>query len=611
MVTLLIRNTSESKALLQIAVKAAQGLEHDLSLILFTRKETSGLRPLKEKDSTWMHELSTEGVSEILVCGGAGRYAHAEKHLEQTCPELLIIGKHFSANAETEDGKYSRGLYETLSCQTLLVRLGDTEEKEDLQNSPILVSCGGGPHTARALKLAYAITGPDTVAMHLTADVDEVSEEAATTRLRKIIRKAGIDPDAIQHKIILGTDFPQALQGEVTAGIESVPYSMVILGYTENRTIREKLFGTISEKLIRDSGGLRICAIRGAKPARSRLASAFEKRIRLSIPQLERDDRIALFEDIEQKSIWCFDFAALMTLAALVAGLGLMANSGAVVIGAMLIAPLMMPLIGCGLALAQGHTPLFKSAFHAVVKGFLFALVSGLLLGLLSRGFHIPLTSELAARGTPSLLDLGIAFVSGIAASYCIARPNLTGALAGVAIAAALVPPIVTTGICLTMGEFDVAKGAGLLFGTNVVAVIFGASLNFILAGIVGQGKDGDKGRRFIFILALGCLGLAVPLTSVLIKNIPKLEASLAHLPTSEAMSNLIEEALPQQAALNEMTHSKAGGAILYQLSISAPYPLNQEHFQTIKAAITSAHDETEVKVSIESKIILGDLPKG
>ena len=97
------------------------------------------------------------------------------------------------------------------------------------------------------------------------------------------------------------------------------------------------------------------------------------------------------------------------------------------------------------------------------------------------------LTPELAARGKPGLPDMLIALFSGVAASYCIARPNLASALAGVAIAAALVPPIATTGISLAWGNYMNATGSALLFGINVLAIILGAALSFYGAGIRGN----------------------------------------------------------------------------------------------------------------------------
>ena len=209
-----------------------------------------------------------------------------------------------------------------------------------------------------------------------------------------------------------------------------------------------------------------------------------------------------------------------MLLSTAIAAFGVLADSTAVVIGAMLVAPLMIPLLGGGLALVQGNWPLWKQCQKSVLLGFLSALTVGLLLGCVARVMGLTVTGELLARGEPTLLDLGVAFISGLAASYCLARPRLSGALAGVAIAAALVPPIATTGICFAMGVFDISKGAALLFGTNVVAIVFGASLNFLIAGVKAkQTVPRLWARRLSILLALICAGLSVPLASVLLSK--------------------------------------------------------------------------------------------
>ena len=192
--------------------------------------------------------------------------------------------------------------------------------------------------------------------------------------------------------------------------------------------------------------------------------------LRLRVPQLTREDRIAVFEKLQNSSRWNFDFMALICLSTAIAALGLIVNSTAVVIGAMLVAPLMTPILGSGLALVQGNAPLVLDCVRSILLGFLFALVIGAAVGftaLLFPGYG-QLTPELAARGRPGAPDMLIALFSGIAASYCIARPNLASALAGVAIAAALVPPIATTGISLAWGNFMNATGSALLFGINV-----------------------------------------------------------------------------------------------------------------------------------------------
>ena len=302
--------------------------------------------------------------------------------------------------------------------------------------------------------------------------------------------------------------------------VEEGDYGLVIVGAGGEGNLRRKLFGIVPDRFIAAEKGLAVAVLRSPKPASHRMREWVASRIALTIPQLKREDRIALMEEIEGKARWNFDFAALMAMATMIASLGLLANSVAVVIGAMLVAPLMMPLIGSGLALVQGNWPLWSRSIKAVSLGFLAALLIGMGTGLIARWMGFKMTSELWARGVPTLLDLGIAFVSGVAASYCLARPKLSGALAGVAIAAALVPPIATVGISAGLGAYSNATGAALLFGTNVVTVILGAAVNFWLAGLRGRGEGGEWRRRILIILMLACVGCAVPLTLYLLENL-------------------------------------------------------------------------------------------
>ena len=243
---------------------------------------------------------------------------------------------------------------------------------------------------------------------------------------------------------------------------------------------------------------------------------------------------------------------ALISLSTAIATLGLIQNSTAVVIGAMLVAPLMTPLLGAGLALVQANLPLLREASKAISLGFLSALTIGFVLG-----YGVPdvqLTAELQARGGPNLLDLGIAFLSGIAAAHCVARPNLSAALPGVAIAAALVPPVATTGVSVAIGEYANARGAALLFATNVVAIILGASF-CMYAGGVRRSKEIDSAvlaaKRITMALVLAILMLCIPLGSLLLSKVP--------VPKQKRV--VMSEAGVQE--LNNFVHTRFGGKVL------------------------------------------------
>ena len=127
---------------------------------------------------------------------------------------------------------------------------------------------------------------------------------------------------------------------------------------------------------------------------------------------------------------------------------------------------------------------------------------------------HLELPSaELLSRCFPSTLDLCVAFLSGVAAAYASGRPNLLSALPGVAIAAALVPPIATSGICAALGETSMALGALLLFFTNIVAIVLGTACSVWAVGIRGSHQHGPFSswmHRVAFALIMLMCGLGI-----------------------------------------------------------------------------------------------------
>jgi uncharacterized hydrophobic protein (TIGR00271 family) len=215
------------------------------------------------------------------------------------------------------------------------------------------------------------------------------------------------------------------------------------------------------------------------------------------------------------------DFIALISLSTAIASLGLMQNSGAVVIGAMLVAPLMTPMLGTGLGLVQGNLNLVMDASRSILCGFFLSLIIAMGIGFFTPGFR-DLTPELLARGSPNILDQAIALLSGTAAAYAMARPGLLAALPGVAIAAALVPPIATAGIALATGHAKVAVGAAFLFGTNLVTIILAAALTLYVLGIRPNRQHQQFkiwAQRVLVGLAVTALFFTFPLGATLVSQ--------------------------------------------------------------------------------------------
>ncbi|MFC1657155.1 DUF389 domain-containing protein [Candidatus Moduliflexota bacterium] len=237
------------------------------------------------------------------------------------------------------------------------------------------------------------------------------------------------------------------------------------------------------------------------------------ERMGWSFPTLERDERKALIERIEAGALGGIDFHVMMILASGLASLGLLEDSTAVVIGAMLVAPLMGPLIGAGLALTQGNFVLFRKSIIVALLGLLTGLAVSLAMGMLNPGFEPSL--EIEARGNPDILDLGIAILSGFVAAYAFGRPGVANTLAGVAIAAALVPPLCVVGIGLTNGRPLVAANSAILLSTNLVAIILSAAFAFAMLGIRGERAKSQVPRwvkRSFLLLVMAALILLLPL---------------------------------------------------------------------------------------------------
>jgi uncharacterized hydrophobic protein (TIGR00271 family) len=234
-------------------------------------------------------------------------------------------------------------------------------------------------------------------------------------------------------------------------------------------------------------------------------------------PPMEREERLTLAKDLEAGSEPNLEFVGLISAAAMLAAFGLLQDSAAVIIGAMLIAPLMTPILGVGLALTHGNRPLFRTALTTIALGFVSALVASMLFGWLVWLVHPPepdrikwITGEMWARSRPSPLDFCVGLVGGLAAAYARTRTYLSSALAGAAIAAALVPPISTAGLQLAFGFWgqhekgNMVAGPLLLVTINVLTIMVGASFILWARGMRSDRKLDARERwvpRVILVL--------------------------------------------------------------------------------------------------------------
>ena len=233
------------------------------------------------------------------------------------------------------------------------------------------------------------------------------------------------------------------------------------------------------------------------------------------IPNLAGEAGETLRHQVYDEGRLSVGYMLMCGLSAGIAALGLLQSSTAVVIGAMLISPLMTPIVALGFAFASLDGRRIREAAQVVAVGALIGISVGALLTWLSPIRNA--TPEILARTEPTLLDLAVALLSGIAGGYAIVREK-GGTAIGVAIATALMPPLAVVGYGLGVWRLDYAGGAFLLFLTNLAAIAFAIGLIARLSGSAKPFANVSVNRDAAFFGAMAFLALATPLALTLVR---------------------------------------------------------------------------------------------
>ena len=198
-----------------------------------------------------------------------------------------------------------------------------------------------------------------------------------------------------------------------------------------------------------------------------------------------------LFFEKEARMPYVKQFYTLLSLAAIIATLGLVRNSAAVVIGAMLLSPLMTPILGIAASLVMGWP---MRAGRTAMRLFFATLYVFCIAYLILFIFRVPtnvvIPPEILARTNPKMAELLVGLCAGIAAAYMLIHKETVSVLPGVAISVALVPPLCVAGILAYFREYGLAWEAFMLYATNLVAIILTASAVLLLTGFMPSVKD-------------------------------------------------------------------------------------------------------------------------
>ncbi|MFC2037923.1 DUF389 domain-containing protein [Chloroflexota bacterium] len=481
-----------------------------------------------------------DGVSvDIVVRAGRNPGDEILAEARKDSSDLILLGWR-GGDRRAVAGRYLLGgtldpVVQYAPCDVAVVRAEGG--KRSLEGAPesierVLIPAGGGPNAALAIELALSLSPHVQVtALNVAREVQgEVALSLGRERLDGIL-EPWVDEPRVQGKVIQASS---AVRGILTEAAQD--YDLVMIGASHESYLDRVLFGNIPQAVAAHSPAPAIVVKRHTR--RMRMGTWLRRgvwRLFDILPTLDLHQQLDVYKAIREGAEPKIDFFVMIALSAAIASLGLLLNSPAVIIGAMLVAPLMAAIFGLSLAVVRGDLKLLRRAASATLRGMLLAIFVGFVVGILYALLASSAISQQAilSRTQPNLLDLGVALASGAAGAYALCRREVSAALPGVAIAAALVPPLAVVGIGLgawvvefaelrilgeVLGRVEttggrIAGGALLLFLTNLVAITAVGGMVFLWLGF--RPRPGRQARAQVF--QRGMVGTVLLLAAVTI----------------------------------------------------------------------------------------------
>lgn len=413
--------------------------------------------------------------------------------------DLILLGLSRDPAQRSGVGAIAENVAATSPCPVVIYRPAQADIRQ------VLIACAVTDLSEAALRVGARLAEHIERPMRLVTVGNAQSGGATRRYLRRRLRNTGLDPDMAREHL----DDPDPVKGIFK---RADAQTLLVTGYDyPDPEEQDWFYSQVATALLRGADGAVVLVIRDrGEPKNAKQTSPLTRILRWLRPTITPVEQRELLGRAAQMSRTSLDYNVLVVIAAILATLGLLANSNAVIIGAMLVAPLMSPLIAFAAAMEAGRLDIVRRALLTLFEGFLLAFGIALLIGALSPGVLV--TSEMAARGNPTLIDMGVALAAGVIAAYAQARKDIPAALAGVAIAAALMPPICTVGMGVAMGDRPLYQGALLLFVANISAIMFAAGATFLYLGVRPRAKNETRTRRAGSVIGVMLFGLMLAL---------------------------------------------------------------------------------------------------
>ena len=383
--------------------------------------------------------------------------------------DVILLGVQRPTQGRVKLGTVVENVIAAAPCGVLIYRSALSPRFDR-----VVVPVDGGLPSVVAMKLGVSFALQHTIPLRqMSVQFDyhyDPEHEAAIKRYEEHLpRNKDLMP-----QVIIGRNPAPEIARDMT------PDDLLVMGFSQKTDFERHIFNDLSNQLLNSAPGpvIMISQIEWRRGIRG----ALEHGIARLNPQLTLVEQNELIWSAQKHASSNLDYTVMIVLSAALATLGLLTNSAAVIIGAMLVAPLMSPLSSFSTGMATGILHLTRRASVTLFAGVTLALLISIVMGVV-----LPIdtpTDEMLARGSPNLLDAAIALVSGWVAAYATARKGIPAALAGVAIAAALMPPLCTIGLGVALQDIDLAFGANLLFLANIAFIIAAQYITFLWMGM-------------------------------------------------------------------------------------------------------------------------------
>jgi uncharacterized hydrophobic protein (TIGR00271 family) len=519
-----------------------------------------------------------DGVSTLIAIDDPMPVARVREYVRKRNIRLLVTGP-FALPAVGGKDQTADELVRSASCQTFALLYG---EKAPSEIKRVLFVPTGREHDRSALRLVETLRQRRMAQVTIGVIEDETGAKAGHTGeryIRALLHDEALDVEEFEVKVV----------------VDRLKHRGVVELFEDHDLVVTGANAASRLHPLRQSLGEATVAIVKRTPPLSKRAIADW------LPRINPTDHADLLHDLSAGSVWGPDFIGMLGLASAIASLGLLQNSPAVVIGSMLLAPLMTPMIGLGLALGQADVRVMRLCGQSIALGFLLTLAVSFLIGIITPA-GATLSEEVLARGGPNVLDLLIAVFAAAAATFAMARPNISGAIAGVAIATALVPPVCAVGISLAFGEWLNAFGAFALFFTNLIAIIVMSSFTFSLLGITASRarprhrRRAQLGRWSLLVLLLA---LAGPLSTTLVAQLEEGKSVPIAYPVTKAVARAVFERVAQDEGVDVMFIARPRAEHRVMIHVASRDELPLSYANELRKIVRDAMYDAELPVNV------------